>query len=596
MPTGATRAGQKRDYAAIIDQDKVTQEVRDIALKYDPLNRSGREGFHVTDDGTLRIADANVIEEHKIIQNKIPNDAIRIVRLPAERGQLVHQHGENGFRLYELPAPAEGRIVGLLGPNGIGKTTSLDILAGQLTPNLGCLDDAPDWDEIVATFRGTGSQTHLTRLRDDALTTATKPQRIERLPRHHGGTLHEYIATHDQTARTDETLQRLQLDPLADRRLDELSGGELQRAALAATLVQQADLYLIDEPSSYLDVQQRLTAARALKDLARDARVVLVDHDLITLDIAADTVHLCYGDATNYGIVSPPMAARQGINRYLQGRLPEQNLLLRETAIDLTGTHRRRDPGAPVLTYPRLRKTRGTFTLDADPGTIHADQTLAILGQNGLGKTTYAKLLAGALDPDEDPHETELTVSYKPQLLEPTYEGTVQELFTHLTDVHDQAFRTEIHDPLSLEGIWEDPLETLSGGERQRVGIAAALARDAHLYLLDEPSAFLDVEQRIHLADTLERFVQRRSTPCLVIDHDLLLLDRVADRGLTFHGRPGDHGHAPAPTDWDEALNRFLEDLGITFRRDPDSGRPRANDPGSQKDREQRRHGDPFAG
>jgi ATP-binding cassette subfamily E protein 1 len=71
------------EYVAIIDQDKVTDEVRDIALKYDPLNRSGKEGFHVTDDGELHIDDVFVMKEHKLIEKKIPNDAIEIVPLPS---------------------------------------------------------------------------------------------------------------------------------------------------------------------------------------------------------------------------------------------------------------------------------------------------------------------------------------------------------------------------------------------------------------------------------------------------------------------------------------------------------------------------------
>jgi hypothetical protein len=78
------------------------------------VNRSGQEGFHVTENGELHIDDENVIEEHRIIENRIPNSAIKIVRLPAERCELINQYGENGFRLYELPAPTEGSVVGLL--------------------------------------------------------------------------------------------------------------------------------------------------------------------------------------------------------------------------------------------------------------------------------------------------------------------------------------------------------------------------------------------------------------------------------------------------------------------------------------------------
>ncbi|MFC7193920.1 hypothetical protein ACFQL4_03500 [Halosimplex aquaticum] len=110
MPSPNSR---DEEYVAVIDQDEVTDEVRDIAVKYDPLNRSGREGFHVTEDGELHIDDSKVMAEHRLIEKKIPNDAVRIVPLPSASGQLVHQYGENGFRLHELPIPEEGSVVGL---------------------------------------------------------------------------------------------------------------------------------------------------------------------------------------------------------------------------------------------------------------------------------------------------------------------------------------------------------------------------------------------------------------------------------------------------------------------------------------------------
>ncbi|MDY6768882.1 MAG: ATP-binding cassette domain-containing protein, partial [Candidatus Nanohaloarchaea archaeon] len=134
-----------------------------------------------------------VMEEHTLIQKKIPNDAVKILRLPVEEGQLVHQYGENSFRLYELPAPVEGQVVGLLGRNGVGKSTALQILAGLLTPNLGDYDTDPALDEVIDRFRGTAIQNHLEALRAGEVEAAYKPQQVDRIPDQHSGTVRDLL-------------------------------------------------------------------------------------------------------------------------------------------------------------------------------------------------------------------------------------------------------------------------------------------------------------------------------------------------------------------------------------------------------------------
>lgn len=585
-----TTPAQKDKYVAIIDQETVTDEVRDIALKYDPLNQTGREsGFHATEDGELHIDDSAVIEEHKIIENKIPNDAIEIVRLPAERGELVHQFGENGFRLYELPGPAEGSVVGLLGPNGVGKSTALGILSGSLKPNLGNPAVDPGWDTIVREFRGTAVQTYLEKLRDGTVRTAYKPQRIDQLHEQYDGTVSQLMRERDERGVRDALLNRLGLEPIADRRIEDLSGGELQRVAVAATLAADVDTYLIDEPSSYLDVSQRLTVARTIKDFTEDSVALVVDHDLITLDVVADTVHVVYGEPAGFGVVSRPLSTRRGINQFLEGRLREENVRIRETAIDFLQESTRRDSSqADVFEFPTLRKTFGSFSLRVEPGTLREGTVLGILGRNGLGKTTFAKLLTGTLTPDDGEVDTDISVSYKPQYLEPAFDGTVGELFASHVNIHSQQFDTDIRQSFDLDSVSERAVGDLSGGELQRVGTALALARDAELYLLDEPSAYLDAQQRTALASTLRQFVRRNGVYCLVIEHDLLLLDYVSDRTMVFEGDPGTRGVGRSPQPVHHGINRFLQTVGVTFRKDPNTGRPRANKPGSQKDREQK--------
>jgi ATP-binding cassette, sub-family E, member 1 len=132
-------------------------------------------------------------------------------------------------------------------------------------------------------------------------------------------------------------------------------------------------------------------------------------------------------------------------------------------------------------------------------------------------------------------------------------------------------------------------LYQLSGGELQRVSIVHALSQEAELFLLDEPSAYLDVEQRLLLSKILKKFVEDKKVTILVVDHDLLFLDYLSNRLLVFDGKPAIAGSVRGPFDMEEGMNIFLKDLGITFRRDEQSGRPRSNKLGSVLDREQKK-------
>ncbi len=582
-PTDST----KQEYIAVIDQEAVTDEVRDIAVNYDPLNRSGHEGFHVTDDGELRIDDAKVMREHKLVEKKIPNDAVRIVPLPTETGQLVHQYGENGFRLYDLPAPSDGTVVGLLGRNGIGKSTALRILAGDLVPNFGS-DGQGGWGRAIESFRGTTIQTHLERLGDGTVTTVHKDQRVDSMPDGDAETVRQLLAGRPEAP---GLLDELGLRSVRDRSLDDLSGGERQRVAIAAALMADADLYLFDEPSSFLDVGQRTAVARIIRDRIReaDASALVVEHDLMMLDLLSDNVHVLYGDPGSFGVVSQQLSTREGINQFLDGYLTGDNVRIRRNSIEFaTAADRAFADGPPLFEYPTLQKEFDGFGVSAHPGGISAGESVGIVGENALGKTTFVKMLAGSIEADDGDGPDDLTVSYKPQYITPDGRGTVRERFASVTDVYSERFKTRIRDPFDVEALYDRSLDSLSGGELQRVGVALCLARDADAYLLDEPSAFLDVERRVSLADRLRRFSDRTDCPVLVVDHDLFVIDRVADRVIVFEGTSGERGRAHSPRPMREGMNAFLSSLGITFRRDVRTGRPRVNKPGSRLDREQK--------
>jgi len=174
-------------------------------------------------------------------------------------------------------------------------------------------------------------------------------------------------------------------------------------------------------------------------------------------------------------------------------------------------------------------------------------------------------------------------------------EGTVtvmDHLQSIVEDLGTSYWESEIADPLRLDQIEEQELDDLSGGEKQRVAIAACLSAEPDMYLLDEPSAHLDSEQRFLAIKAIRRRSENKKIPALVIDHDIYLIDMIADRLQVFEGVPGEHGDAGRPLSMRDGMNKFLKDLGITFRRDPDTGRPRVNKPDSRKDREQKRIGE----
>jgi len=582
-----------KNFIVAIDQEKIEPDLaKETVINYDPLNRAGKEGgFYLTDEGELHIDNEDVMEAHKMAINKYPyDDAIQLIRLDREFGDKIHQFGENAFRLYGLPAPQNGRVVGILGRNGIGKSTALKILSGDIHPNLGRFDEDTEWDEILAKYRGTELQNHFKQLKEGEVDASYKPQQVDKIPEFHEGTVRQLIEEKDERDVMDEICRKLEVEKLLDRELNELSGGELQRVAIAATLVNDASLYVIDEPSSFLDVKQRLNVAKTVSNLGDDRQVLMVEHDLATLDLASSSTHVFHGEPGAYGMVSNSFSTRQGINQYLDGYLKSHNLRIRDDSISFDRTKRSQVENKPVvLEYPEFVKSfgEGEFSMESDSGKLHEEEILGILGENGVGKTTFAKMLAGALETEEG-ESPEASISYKPQYLD-AQDGKVEEALRQHVNPKSKKFKTRIAEPLELEALYEQNLQDLSGGELQRVGIAICLARDADLYLLDEPSAYLDVESRVELGKTLKRFARKTEKPLMVIDHDLLLMDYIADRAMIFTGEPGEEGKATEPMKIGEAMNKFLKEVDLTFRKDPDTGRPRANKEGSQKDQEQRR-------
>jgi ATP-binding cassette subfamily E protein 1 len=604
------------DSIAVVDLDRCQPDRCNYECSnYCPPNRTGKECITLrgeeAEDGDpeqIRISEEICLGETcGICVEKCPFDAIEIINLPQElEDEPTHRYGENAFSLYGLPVPESGKVTGLLGPNGIGKSTAVKILAGEITPNLGRHEDEPSWDEVVDEYRGTELQDYLEAVRAGDVEVARKPQYVDQIPDQFDGTTRELLERTDERGVLDDLVDRLSIRPVIDQSIESLSGGELQRVALAATLARDADFYFVDELTPYLDIGQRVTAARIVRELAEeeDKAVLVVEHDLAVLDLLADSIHVAYGEPSVYGVVTPPKSVRNGINEYLKGYLDNENMRIRPEAITFE-EHAPREASREetLVSYPDLTKSYGEdeFTLTVDGGDIHSNEVLGVVGPNGIGKSTFAQILAGDLDPTTVDGEegadldVGLDIAYKPQYVEADQHIRVDAFLSSITDDFGTSYwNTEIGDPLQLDPILEQNLTDLSGGERQRVAIAATLSKDADLYLLDEPSAHLDVEQRVLATRAIRRFAENRETTVMVIDHDIYMIDLVSDRLMVFDGEPAEHGRASTPQPMRSGMNEFLANLDVTFRRDENLGRPRINKPGSQLDKQQKREGEYY--
>lgn len=564
-------------------------------ILYCPRVRTGDETIVIGEDGKAVISEELCVG-CGICVKKCPFEALDIVTLPEELDNPTHRYGTNGFALYGLPIPVEGKVTGILGANGIGKSTAVKILCGQLVPNVGNPSEESDWDEILKQYTGTELYDYLQKVSKASVKPALKPQYIDYIPKVFKGTVSELLTSTDERGMLDYYVHELRLESILDRPIGHLSGGELQRVAITACLSREADFYFLDEITPFLDIYQRMTAAKLIRELAETHPVVIVEHDLAILDMLADTVHVAYGKPSVFGIITRPKGVRIGINQYLEGFLPEENVRFRDYAVTFeTRAHARDVVRQTLIAFPEMEKKYGdTFSLTISAGEIRAGEVLGLVGANGIGKSTFAKLLAGVEKPDRGEMDKEVKIAYKPQYVKGDTSASVEFLLRQACRTFDSSYyQHEIIEPLSLSPILQSSVDQLSGGELQRVAIALCLSQDADLYILDEPSAHLDVEQRVKLARVLRRHAEGKEAGIIVIDHDIYLIDMISERMLVFDGTPGIEGSAYGPYDMKDGMNHFLRELEITFRRDK-SGRPRINKPESYLDREQRAKGEYY--
>ncbi|QKX56044.1 uncharacterized protein TRUGW13939_03144 [Talaromyces rugulosus] len=590
---------------AIVNSDKCKpKKCRQECKKACPVVRTGKLCIEVAPDSKIAFISERLCIGCGICPKKCPFGAIHIINLPTNlETQVTHRYSANSFKLHRLPMPRPGQVLGLVGANGTGKSTALKILSGKLKPNLGRYDDPPDWQEILKYFRGSELQNYFTKVLEDDLKAVVKPQYVDQIPRAVKGPVKEVgplIEARSQMDNMDHIMEVLELKQVENRDINLLSGGELQRFALALVCVQQADVYMFDEPSSYLDIRQRLAAARTIRELLRpDDYVIVVEHDLSVLDYLSDFVCVLYGRPAVYGVVTLPSSVREGINIFLDGHIPTENLRFREESL----TFRIAEAGEDLLadkarafSYPSMEKTMGSFHLKIEPGKFTDSEILVLMGENGTGKTTFCKMLAGAEKPDGTKSVPRMNISMKPQKITPKYQGTVRQLFFKRIKAAflNPQFQTDVYKPLRIDDFIDQEVQNLSGGELQRVAIVLALGIPADIYLIDEPSAYLDAEQRVTAARVIKRFIMNTKKTAFIVEHDFIMATYLADRVIVFDGQPSVDARANVPESLLTGCNRFLENLDVTFRRDPNSFRPRINKYQSQLDQEQKLNGNYF--
>lgn len=583
--------------AAVLNDRCQNKKCNQECAKFCPLNRTGVECVTFGEKGKPIISET-LCQGCGICVNKCQFDAVKIIGLADElKTDLMHQYGLNSFRLYRLPVPKKGLVTGILGPNGIGKTTAIKILCGIEIPNLGRYENPPSKEEVLASFAGTELHDYLENLYAGKIKTAMKPQYVDKLPQASKGVVRDLLSRVQERMTIDQAAKMFELTEVLDRELDKLSGGELQRVAMAATMMKDADVYFFDEPTSYLDIYQRVKMARLIKDLSVEKQVMVIEHDLAILDFLADNVNVVYGSEGAYGVFTLARQVRTAINVYLDGYLPEENIRFRDRPIEFEASPPRGDwQTADLISFKSLKKDFGEFELDITGGSVKIGESVGIVGPNATGKTTLVKMLAGIIKPDEGEIDNKVKVSYKPQYISADFDGTVRDLlFAKAYDtVNTSFFNGEVIEPLGIKYLMDKSVSKLSGGELQRVAITLCLATEADIYLFDEPSAYLDSNQRMNAAKTIRRMMEKSGRSAMVVDHDIYFLDMVSDSMMVFGGEPGHHGIGEGPFDMRDGMNKFLSAVDITFRRDADTHRPRINKPESRLDREQKSKGEYY--
>lgn len=467
-----------------------------------------------------------------------------------------------------------GSKVGLIGRNGAGKSTLMKVVAGMLEPDDGSVDLPKDARlGYIAQEAPAGQASPLeTVLAADVERASLLVEAESTEDPHRVAEIHErlnMIDAHSAPARAAKILIGLGFDEAAQQQpMDSFSGGWRMRVALGALLFSQPDMLLLDEPSNHLDLEATLWLENFLRSYPATILVVSHERDLLN-NVVDHILHLQQGKTTlypgGYDAFEKQRAERQAQQETArQKQIAERDKL--QSFVDRWGAKAhsakqaqsrvkalaRMEPIAAAIDDPSLsfhfpspaELKPPLITLDdAAVGygdniilsklnlRLDPDDRTALLGRNGNGKTTLARLLASQLDPKagEVNKSGKLTVGYFTQY-------QVEELDTdetpleHMTRLMPDAKPGAVRAQLGRFGFSGDKatikVGKLSGGERARLALAL-ITRDApHLLILDEPTNHLDVDAREALVHALNEY----SGAVIMVSHDRHMLELTADR------------------------------------------------------------------
>ena len=561
----------------------------------------------------IEIEDTAIIHESICIgcgqcEKMCPFNAIQIVNLPSELPEhIIHRYGENGFRLYKMPMLQSNTVFGILGPNGIGKSTIVKILSGDILPNFEKLNDTSTKD-IIKFFRGHEMQKYFSDLYNNNLKISVKQQNIENIvdmykQQNYDPTVQELLDSiiTIKNEHYTNTLNLLNInDAVLNTKYCSLSGGEQQKLQCIITAFQNANIYIFDEPTNYLDVKQRLNVANLIRSLCDYNKYVLVvDHDITILDYISDNICIMYGKVGAFGVSSPPHSTNHAINMYFDGYLQSKNMRIRNESLSLSKhINVSYDIDTPInnvntIPYEGSIIEYPNFNLNICPGNFPSKASITIIvGENGTGKTTFLKTLSKQLN---------FTISHKPQypnLSKINKNMTVEKfLYTYFKNSMANAmFKSDVLHPLNIKNIYDKNIDELSGGELQKLSIISCLGANSQVYLLDEPFASLDIDQRMNVITALKRFIVHNNKICFIVEHDItmsLFLSKETNSNIIVCSQKHitdnvKYCETSQPMSIINGMNNFLQILNVTFRKSGDNTRYKINKKGSTKDTEQK--------
>lgn len=600
----------KQKRIAVINKDKCKpKKCKHECKKICPVNSIGKKCIDIED---VAVVAENLCIGCNSCVRYCPFGAINIVNLPKELNleSLSFQYGENLFRIYNLPIIKQGYITGFLGENGIGKSTIINIISGSIIPNFGDYDNLNDKGNVLKHLKGNECQKYYKNLYDKKIKVVKKIQNINSLievEKYKQMTVYEFMEISLCGKNVEETLNNFNINYISRNKLSELSGGELQKVYCCYIICKEADVYIFDEPTNYLDISQRVILARNIRNLISENKyVIVVDHDISFLDYVCDRVCVLYGKPGGYGILSTQYNTSNAINIYFDGYLPTENVRFRkdkikynislcESNIELNNIESNSiNYNCGNIEYPN-------FKLEIEDGNISSHGSInVIIGKNGVGKTSFVKKLAKELG---------YNISMKPQypnfykLLEKYPRITVNNFLARYIETHDETFKNDVVNTLEIKHILDKELSKLSGGELQKISIIYCLGKKADIYIIDEPSASLDIQQRINMTRAIKRYIMNKQKIAFVIEHDItmafILANNLNGSVITFKEIEVDDGvrkckaNKPSKLEGD-SLNNFLKDLDITLRKSFNDNRYKINRFGSSKDVEQKKENKYF--